>query len=207
MRRMLVVLVLLVGCAGLVYGADPSVEFFSPQGEVRNVRQVNVRFSEQMVPFGDPRIVEPFEIACPEKGKGRWADGKNWVFDFERDLPAGVVCEFTLKSDLKTLSGVSVGGNRKFTFTTGGPAIRRSNPYEGGGGSIDEEQVFILALDAEAKESTVLERAFCSVDGIAEKIGVRIIKGSDREELLKAQGKKGETYDDIIKRLLAKRRR
>jgi len=26
-------------------------------------------------------------------------------------------------------------------------------------------------------------------------------------ELLKAQGKKGETYDDVIKRLLTKRRR
>jgi hypothetical protein len=32
----------------------PSVEFFSPQGTVKTVRQVNARFSEQMVPFGDP---------------------------------------------------------------------------------------------------------------------------------------------------------
>ena len=32
-----------------------SVEMFSPQGTVKGVRQVSVRFSEQMVPFGDPR--------------------------------------------------------------------------------------------------------------------------------------------------------
>ena len=53
----------------------PQVEIFSPQGTVKGVRQVSVRFSEQMVPFGDPRaVVDPFEIECPEKGTGRWAD-------------------------------------------------------------------------------------------------------------------------------------
>ena len=67
------------------------VEIFSPQGTVKGVRQVSVRFSEQMVPLGDPRVVtDPFEITCPEKGTSRWADGKNWVFDFERDFPAGI---------------------------------------------------------------------------------------------------------------------
>ncbi len=186
MRRFLSVIALLFCFVGAADAADPSVEFFSPQGEVKSVRQVNVRFSEQMVPFGDPRIVEPFDVNCSEKGKGRWVDGRNWVYDFDRDLPAGVACEFTLKSGLKTLAGSSVGGTSKFSFTTGGPSIRRSNPYEGT--DIDEEQVFILALDAEAKESTVLENAFCSVDGIGERIGVRIITGSDREALLKAEG-------------------
>ena len=55
----------------------PQVEFFSPQGTVKTVRQVSVRFSEQMVPFGDPRgLIEPFDIDCSEKGSSRWADGK-----------------------------------------------------------------------------------------------------------------------------------
>jgi hypothetical protein len=170
------------------FAAEPVVEFFSPQGEVKVVRQVNVRFSEQMVPFGDPRIVEPFEVACPERGKGRWADGKNWEYDFDRDLPAGVVCDFTLRSDLKTLSGSKISGNQKFSFTTGGPAIKRSDPYEGG--QIDEEQAFILALDTEAKESSVLEHASCSAEGVTEKFGIKIIKGNDREELLKTQGQR-----------------
>ena len=84
----------------------PQVEAFSPQGIVKTVRQVSVRFSEQMVPFGDPQgLTEPFDIDCSEKGSSRWADGKNWVFDFERDLPAGIRCEFRLKPKLKTLSG------------------------------------------------------------------------------------------------------
>ncbi len=47
------------------------IEKFSPQGAVKNVRQVTARFSEQMVPYGEPRIVEPFDIKCPEKGRAR----------------------------------------------------------------------------------------------------------------------------------------
>jgi hypothetical protein len=31
-----------------------------------------------------------------KKGRVRWIDEKNWAYDFERDLPAGVSCEFTL---------------------------------------------------------------------------------------------------------------
>ena len=84
-----------------------------------------------MVPFGDLRLKDPFEIMCPVKGKGRWADGKNWAYDFEKDLPAGVICKFFLRSGLKTLSGKALRGRRVFTFSTGGPKVRRSYPYEG----------------------------------------------------------------------------
>lgn len=44
------------------------VEMFSPQGMVKEVRQVKARFSEQLAPFGEPRLAEPFDINCPEKG-------------------------------------------------------------------------------------------------------------------------------------------
>ncbi|TRZ48652.1 alpha-2-macroglobulin, partial [bacterium] len=173
-------------CAGPVYAVDPSIEFFSPQGEVKGVRQVTVRFSEAMVPFGDPTLVDPFDIRCAQKGRGRWADGRNWVYDFERDLPAGVACEFIVKSDLKTLTGEKTSGQKNFAFHTGGPAVKQSNPHEGS--QVDEEQVFILALDAEAKENTVLEHAYCAVEGINERIGIGIIKGEKRDRLLKSQG-------------------
>src|SRR3989338_4685530 len=134
---------------------EPYIEIFSPQVIVKGIRQISVRFSEQMVPFGDPRgFIEPFDINCHEKGTGRWADGKNWVYDFERDLPAGVSCEFNVKPELKTLSGKEVTGQRKFIFSTGGPAIKLSVPYQGS--HIDEEQIFILELDAEPIEESVL---------------------------------------------------
>ncbi len=154
-----IILTFFLGLLGTSFAAEPVVDSFSPQNEVKGVRQVTARFSEQMVPFGDPRLVEPFEISCPEKGRQRWADGKNWIYDFDRDLPAGVICEFTLKSDLRTLAGDKVVGKQKFSFTTGGPAIRRENPYQGSE-FISEDQMFILSLDAEPKEKTVLENAY-----------------------------------------------
>jgi uncharacterized protein YfaS (alpha-2-macroglobulin family) len=165
----------------------PYVEVFSPQGTVKDVRQVRVRFSEQMVPFSDPRaLLEPFLIDCSETGSGRWADGKNWVFDFDRDLPAGVRCTFRLQPGLKTLSGKEIGGQKEFSFSTGGPAVKNTIPYEGSQ-YIDEEQIFILTLDAEAEPASVLRNCFFSIEGIQDHVGIRIIKGKQREDILKAR--------------------
>jgi len=44
-------------------------------------------------------------------------------------------------------------------------------------------------------------------EGAAEKQYTSIRISKEVVELLKSQGKKGETYDDVIKRLLTKRRR
>jgi uncharacterized protein YfaS (alpha-2-macroglobulin family) len=168
-------------------GDEPYVEVFSPQGTVKDVRQVRVRFSEQMVSFGDPRaLLEPFSIDCPEKGSSRWADGKNWVFDFEEDLPAGVRCTFRLQRGLTTLAGKEVGGQKEFSFSTGGPAVKDSTPYEGSE-YIDEEQIFILTLDAEAEPASILDKCFFSIEGIQDHVGIKIIKGKKREKILKAR--------------------
>ncbi len=171
----------------VVYAGDtPSVEMFSPQGTVKIIRQVSVRFSEQMVPFGDPRaLLEPFEINCSEKGTSHWVDQKNWVYDFDKDLPAGIRCEFMLKPGLKTLSGEEVKGRKAFSFSTGGPAIKSSVPYEGAQG-IDEEQIFFLTLDAEPDEASVIQNVFFSIEGIQDHVGIKIISGKEREEILKA---------------------
>ncbi len=172
----------------LAYAEEgPRVEFFSPQGTVKTVRQVSVRFSEQMVPFGDPRgLIEPFDIVCSEKGTSRWADGKNWVFDFDKDLPAGIRCEFKLKPGLQTLSGKELGGQKAFSFSTGGPSIRASIPYEGSRW-LDEEQIFILTLDAEPTNESVIQNVFFSVEGIQDRIGIKIIEGDQRKEILRAR--------------------
>ena len=108
------------------------VEFFSPQGEVKGVRQVAVRFSGPMVAFGDPSLPDPFDIVCPVPGTARWADQKNWVYDFAYDLPAGLRCSFHLKSDLVSLDGNNLEPAPAFEFNTGGPAIVQMMPYEGG---------------------------------------------------------------------------
>lgn len=171
-----------------VFAEDgPRVDMFSPQGVVKGVRQVSVRFSEPMVPFGDPRaVIEPFEIECSEKGTSRWADPKNWVYDFKRDLLAGVRCEFRLKPGTKSLAGSEIAGQKVFSFSTGGPAIKASEPYEGSE-SIDEEQIFILTLDAEPESESVLQYVTFSVEGIQDQIGIRIVEGKEREAIFKTR--------------------
>ena len=42
-------------------------------------------------------------VDCAAPGKGRWADTRNWVYDFDADLSAGLRCTFTLKAGLTAL--------------------------------------------------------------------------------------------------------
>ena len=171
--------------------SPPTVEIFTPQGVVKGVRQVTARFSEQMVSFGDPRLADPFEIRCPEKGQERWIDGRNWSLDFSRDLPAGVICEFKVMPGLKSLSGKEITGQKTFSFSTGGPGIRGTNPWEGNEG-IDEQQVFVLVLDAEPREESILQNVYFSVEGIKERVGVRLVKGKERDKILDAIHPRGK---------------
>ena len=68
------------------------------------------RFSTAMVALGDPRLPDPFDIDCASLGqrtfgKGRWADDRNWEFDFDQDLPAGIACRFVARPMLKSAAG------------------------------------------------------------------------------------------------------
>jgi uncharacterized protein YfaS (alpha-2-macroglobulin family) len=138
-----------------------------------------------MVPLG--RAFEgamPFEIDCPQKGLARWIDTTRWAYDFADDLPAGVRCTFRLRSDLRTLAGAPFASRKEFHFDTGGPAIVESMPWQGSE-DIDEQQAFVLVLDAEPDVASVIANAGFSVAGMRERIGLKILTGADREILLK----------------------
>lgn len=183
-RLVMVVVLLLFAVSAHAQGT--SVEMFSPQGTVKDVQQVTARFSEQMVPFGEPRAVEPFEIVCPEKGTAKWLDGRTWVFDFKRNLPAGITCTFTVKQGIKALSGQAMAGQRIFAFSTGGPAVRSMRPRDES--KIAEDQIFALVLDAEATDESVLKSAFFSVKDIHERLPVQMVNDEERAQVLKALG-------------------
>ena len=174
-----------VGLLWVASGDTAQVLRFSPEGAARDIRQVSVQFSGPMVPLGDPRLEDPFTVECAAPGRGRWVDEKTWVYDFEQGLSAGLVCAFELKTGLKDLAGSPLGGQKRFSFNTGGPTVRESRPEEGGG-RIDERQVFILTLDAEPDEASVRQHVTCSVEGVLEQIGVRLIQGQDLEQLFRA---------------------
>jgi len=172
------------------------VESFSPQGEVKDIRQVVARFSEPMVAFGDPRLASPFDVQCDAKGHGRWADARNWIHDFDNDLPAGLKCSFTPRAGLKSLAGNAVN-HTHFSFTTGGPAIRTSLPDEGTE-NIDEEQIFLLGLDAPANIASIKEHAACSIDGIGERIPLELIEGSQREKIIAEQSGQARNFFEVL---------
>ena len=176
-------LILLLCVAATTQAA--TVESFSPGGEIKKVRQVTARFSTAMVPFGDPRELSPFAVLCTPAiaGTARWADTRNWVYDFERDLPAGVRCEFKLNPELKTLKGETITGTVSFAFSTGGPAIIRSEPYEGS--AIAEDQTFLLALDAAATVDSIEKNVYCDIDGVNEKVAVKVLPNGERDFLLR----------------------
>ena len=195
MRALPKLVFLLSLCCALVQPAlsQTSLNAFSPAGTVKGVRQVQARFSAQMVPFGDLRLEDPFTIDCPEQGKGRWIDGSNWSYDFERDLPAGVACTFTLKPALKDVAGKPLAGERVHRFNTGGPAVVEMAPREGQQ-SIDEQQIFVLGLDALARDDTIAAHAWCRADGINEKIPVRVLAGAEREQIIEQRKNFVERY-------------
>jgi len=159
-----------------------TVESFSPEGQVKAVRQVTARFSQPMAAFGDARGDIPFDIDCPYKGAGRWVDGNTWSWDFAQDLPGAASCRFTLREGLRDLAGRPVAGGRSHAFSTGGPAVLRMQPREGS--RLDENQVFLLGLDAPATVASIESHAWCRADGVNEKIGVRVLQGEQRRQLL-----------------------
>ncbi len=175
----------------------PKVELFSPQGEFREVRQVTARFTVPMVALGDPRIDDPFTVNCASPGKGRWADTRNWVYDFDADLPAGVRCSFKLRDDAHTLQGQPLQGKRTFEFSTGGPAIVNSYPDQGWE-QLDEQQIFLLQLAAPATTASIERHAHCSVDGIEEQIPVEVLTGEKRAAVLKERSSLGYQYFRLL---------
>jgi alpha-2-macroglobulin len=189
----------LVAIAGLAQAADSpaTVELFSPQGTVREVRQVTARFTAPMVALGDPRLADPFEVKCPVAGQGRWADARNWVYDFAEDLPAGLSCTFTLRRQARTLAGGALSGTRRFSFDTGGPAIVTSYP-EDGSSAIDEEQIFLLKLAAPATSQSIEAHAHCAVDGIEERIAVDVLTGAERARMLEERRSLGYQYFQLL---------
>ncbi|MBE8398360.1 hypothetical protein IQB76_20055, partial [Leptospira borgpetersenii serovar Hardjo-bovis] len=122
-----------VFCWGIVFlfcgftslNAQVKIEF-SPIGEVKKPSQVRARFSESMIPLGNPKVsLYPFEIRCPLQGVQRWVDDKNWVFEFNELLPGGGGCTFETKK-LKSVAGNSLDEGERLSFHTGGTEIDSS---------------------------------------------------------------------------------
>lgn len=180
---------LLLALAPVAASSDtsPQVTMATPGIAGGAVERFTVRFSEPMVPLGDPRAAGPFAVTCPVGGTGRWIDQTTYVHEFDRPLPGGIACQFTLRDGLKSLRGASLGGQQTLTVDTGGPRARAVLPSRYGD-AIAEDQIFLVAANVAPDRASVAEGAYCAVDGIGEKIAVDVVAPETAGDILAGVG-------------------
>ena len=187
-KQILVMLVLLLPVAA-PGDTVPQVTLATPgSSDPRsgNVERFTLRFSEAMVPLGDPRAVAPAKTDCPVPAAGRWADQQTYLFEFERALPGGISCKVELRDELATQRGVQIGGARSFTIDTGGPtasAVMAGSYYD-----VEEDQVFLVATNVAPDLASVSANGYCAVDGIGEKIALDVLPQSVPEQIITGLG-------------------
>ncbi|HEX7439673.1 MAG TPA: MG2 domain-containing protein, partial [Caldimonas sp.] len=176
-------------CAGSVLGARAvTISSVTPTGEIAQVRQITVKFSEAAVAFGDPRLADPMALSCQgatPAGSGRWANDRVWLYDFREALAPGTRCTLSARPDWKPLNG-ALTGSTEFAFNTGGPAVVSMQPYDGS--EVEEDQHFLLRLSGAAVAASVAANAWCEVEGLGERLALRGVAGELRAQLLKARG-------------------
>jgi hypothetical protein len=179
------------GVLGAAFGAQAlSITSLTPQGEVAQVRQVVAKFDASAVNFGDPKAPAPFSLSCSDAqataGNGRWISDREWAFQFAQDLPPGVRCTLQPRADFKSPKGESLSAAATYTFNTGGPFVQHIRPgtYQ----RIEEEQHFLLQLNGAATPASVMANVWCALDGLGERVPVRLIDGAARTALLASQG-------------------
>ncbi|WP_173939484.1 hypothetical protein, partial [Pseudomonas sp. GW460-C3] len=74
--------------------SSPQVILATPGIGDGAIERFTARFSQPIVPLGDPRAASPFDVTCAVGGQGRWVDPQTFVYDFANGLPGGTVCKF-----------------------------------------------------------------------------------------------------------------
>jgi len=156
---------------------------FSPQGQIDQQVRASAMFSADMVPLGQPDAPAPFEIDCGAvKGRGRWSDARSWSYALERPLQPGERCDFRLKAGLKAANGEAVSGEAGYAFFAPGPWPRSLTPRPGG--TIEEDQAFVIDASGALKRESVERNVWCEADGVGNRIPVRILPDATRNEIL-----------------------
>ena len=156
-----------------------------PQGEVAEVRQITVRFDSPVVAAGDPRLPAPFQVMCnaaAPAGDGRWLGDREWALDLRQPLAAGQRCSLKVAPGFAPLGG-PLAGSTEFVFSTGAPVVLSAQPWPGQ--RIEEDQHFLLRLNGAPNLATVKTAAWCEVEGLGERIPVRLLEGAAGTEALK----------------------
>jgi alpha-2-macroglobulin len=170
----------------------------SPQGEVAKINQLVIKFDQAAVKFGDPKAAAPVNLSCSDarasKGNGRWISEREWAYEFEGNLPPGMSCSVVTSAAFKGPKAEAITGPSKYAFNTGGPFVVRTAP--GTSSPIDEDQFFLLELNGAATPASLQSNIWCAIDGVGERVPVKMVDGAARTQLLKALGYNNLTKTD-----------
>ena len=170
---------------GITAAHAARVSQITPQGEVGEVRQVSVRFDSAVVPAGDPRAAAPYSLQCngsKPAGDARWLNGSQWVYDLQEPLASGQRCTLQPAAGFVALGG-PLADHKAHSFSTGAPLVLQAQPWPGS--TIEEDQHFLLRLNGVPEAASVRASAWCEVEGVGERIPVRLIEGTERSEALR----------------------
>lgn len=180
-----------------------SVSSFVPQGPVKNINQVTVRFSAPVIPMGDARVKDdPLLGECnaplikvlsreqkvPEGTFAymtKWVDHESWSLDFLETLPSGLKCQFKINPAFKDLRGKPLEGllnMAMFSFSTGGPAVVTTFPERYA--PVAHDQVFALVLDTKVDEKSLPNHVYFEVEGQPGKVDVKWLKDDEKKSFL-----------------------
>jgi uncharacterized protein YfaS (alpha-2-macroglobulin family) len=161
-------------CAGLPAVAATTLVDFGPVGTTRDVRQIRMRFSDDMTALGNDRAGDPAAVSCGDpdlKAVGHWIDPRNWVGEFAVALPDGVACTVRplAAADLK---GQAVAMPAPWRFDTGGPRAQIEyfpSPLKQ---EAALEEPVALFVPSAAVDPASLRHLSCSVNGTARPVTV-----------------------------------
>jgi uncharacterized protein YfaS (alpha-2-macroglobulin family) len=164
--------------------APTSVSTVSIAHDGGGIARVTWRFSSAMVPLGQGDA--PLTMTCPAEGSGRWVDPQIFVWEFTRPLSAGLACMAELKDGLKDQAGAAVTGTRRFPINSGGPMALAILP--GTNSTIEEKQTFFVAANGIVDRASIASGAYCTVDGIGERIAVDLLPPATAADILPRLG-------------------
>jgi hypothetical protein len=187
MRGWLYRVAVLLALLPITASADspPVVLTATPGNDGAAITRFTLRFSEAMAPLG--RGGTPISMDCAVGGAGRWVDPATYVWEFAKPLPGGITCTAELRDGLETLDGDEVTGTKSFTIDSGGPYPRSVLP-RGSWDGIEEDQTFFVAVNGPVDRASVAAAAYCSVDGIGERIPVDLLPAETAGRGLGAMG-------------------
>ena len=164
----------------------PTVVSISPQGLSEPPNQVVVTFDLPVVPMRNSyQYAEMFTVDCVPaiKGYPRWNSDRQWIYSFSGNVPGGSSCTIRPSPAGLAKLGKKISAPKETKFFTDGPNIVSTKPSLSG--TIEEDQIFVLKLDAPVDLQTVLTNVRFVSRQKGNRIDVRVLTGDERAQVIK----------------------